>query len=352
MSNSAVCLIHHESDKDIAESLEYALKRYRISVWRTDQIEIGRNTDDEIKRAINSAKIVIVLWSNNSVNSHLLQEQAGIADKRKALIPILTDNVKSPNVSVGTQAANLVGWQGEEDNKEFIKLRQLIQSHVGKKAPPPTPNWNTIASVTGVIVAAIGVIVTALSNQYIREILGLEKKSSSVPSSPTISQPPSLDDDYTELSRLLKEKNWKQADLKTREIIWNISGVEKAENENVPTLKTGDIQKFPCEDLKKIDQLWVKYGNGRFGFSVQSPIVLRIVGNGKEITKPFNKVNQEAFGNRVGWHDENKKRWLEEEEIFTTNLTTPGHFPTWLWAINNLSNSTDSIPQKLQACKL
>jgi hypothetical protein len=33
-----------------------------------------------------------------------------------------------------------------------------------------------------------------------------------------------------------------------------------------------DIQEFPCPDLQTINQLWVKYSNERFGFTVQSRI--------------------------------------------------------------------------------
>ncbi len=37
-------------------------------------------------------------------------------------------------------------------------------------------------------------------------------------------------------------------------------------------LRIQDIQLFPCIDLRTIDQLWVRYSNGRFGFSVQKRI--------------------------------------------------------------------------------
>ncbi|WP_375342016.1 GUN4 domain-containing protein, partial [Okeania sp. SIO3B5] len=43
-------------------------------------------------------------------------------------------------------------------------------------------------------------------------------------------------------------------------------------------LDTEDIDNFPCEDLHTIDQLWVKYSDGKFGFSVQMEIY-QILGN-------------------------------------------------------------------------
>jgi len=49
--------------------------------------------------------------------------------------------------------------------------------------------------------------------------------------------------------------------------MFEVAGRTKEES-----LRTEDIDNFPCEDLRTIDQLWVKYSNGRFGFSVQKRI--------------------------------------------------------------------------------
>ncbi len=38
------------------------------------------------------------------------------------------------------------------------------------------------------------------------------------------------------------------------------------------TLEPQEINRFPCDILNKIDQLWTTYSNGHFGFSVQMSI--------------------------------------------------------------------------------
>ena len=43
-------------------------------------------------------------------------------------------------------------------------------------------------------------------------------------------------------------------------------------------LDVNSIDNFPCEDLRTIDQLWVKYSDGRFGFSVQKRIYQNLGG--------------------------------------------------------------------------
>ena len=60
-------------------------------------------------------------------------------------------------------------------------------------------------------------------------------------------------------------------------------------------LKTEDIDNFPCEDLQTIDQLWLHYSQGKFGFSVQKEIY-ESLGGTRESIKVWEK-----FGDRVGW---------------------------------------------------
>jgi len=44
------------------------------------------------------------------------------------------------------------------------------------------------------------------------------------------------------------------------------------EQEKRGYLYAGDISEIPATDLRTIDQLWVKYSSGKFGFSVQKQI--------------------------------------------------------------------------------
>ena len=73
--------------------------------------------------------------------------------------------------------------------------------------------------------------------------------------------------DYINLRNLLAAKKWKEADEETRRVMLKVAGREEG-----GWLDRKSIDKFPCEDLRTIDQLWVKYSNGRFGFSVQERI--------------------------------------------------------------------------------
>jgi hypothetical protein len=69
-----------------------------------------------------------------------------------------------------------------------------------------------------------------------------------------------------------------------------------ANREEEGWLDVEHINNFPCEDIRTIDQLWVKYSDGKFGFSVQKRI-LQSFG----MTTVLNEDIWDKFGDKVGW---------------------------------------------------
>ena len=121
--------------------------------------------------------------------------------------------------------------------------------------------------------------------------------------------------DYTKLRDLLATGEWQKADKETAKKM-----LEAAGRTNDGWLLSQDIDRFPCEDLRTIDQLWVKYSNGRFGFSVQKRIYESLGG-----TREYDKKIWDAFGDRVGWRVNNT--WLYYDEIKFSTLAPGGHLP-------------------------
>ncbi|MBO1349306.1 MAG: GUN4 domain-containing protein, partial [Hormoscilla sp. GUM202] len=120
---------------------------------------------------------------------------------------------------------------------------------------------------------------------------------------------------YHKLQDLLAAGEWKEADRETALVMQQVAGREEK-----GWLSIEALEKFPCEDLHAIDKLWVKYSDGRFGFSVQKRIWLEEGG----------KVDYETerrLGDRVGWRV--KEWWLDYENL-TLGLAAPtGHLPAW-----------------------
>jgi len=127
--------------------------------------------------------------------------------------------------------------------------------------------------------------------------------------------------DYTQLRDLLEAGKWREADEETARVILQASGHKERD-----WLDEEDMKALPSRDLQTIDQLWSKYSNGRFGFSVQKRIWLGVGGQpGYYDEEIYNK-----FGETVGWYIKDEGNWLLWKE-HTFGLNAPqGHLPRYL----------------------
>jgi len=123
--------------------------------------------------------------------------------------------------------------------------------------------------------------------------------------------------DYTKLRELLASGKWKEADQETANKMLEVAGRTSIGEH---WLRIHDIDRFSCTDLRTIDQLWVKYSNGFFGFSVQKRIYESLGG-----TREYDEKMWEAFGERVGWRV-NQEWWNYNDLKFDTKAPI-GHLP-------------------------
>ncbi|MEZ2277674.1 MAG: GUN4 domain-containing protein [Microcoleus sp.] len=159
--------------------------------------------------------------------------------------------------------------------------------------------------------------------------------------------------DYSKLRDLLVAGKWEEANEETGTVIVNVVSMEQKGwvYKSLGNITTNDLnnslkllEKFPCEDLSTIDQLWVKYSNGRFGFSVQKRIYQSLGG-----TSECDNEVWERFGDCVGWRRNNK--WQGAYRYFTFSEKAPeAHLPSfccfcWLW------NKCDFF-SRVETCRL
>jgi hypothetical protein len=97
-----------------------------------------------------------------------------------------------------------------------------------------------------------------------------------------------------QLEEYLQQKKWRDADEETARIFYLVMILKKYEN------LVELCEKFPSQILNEIDQLWVKYSKGHFGFSVQKRIWESVGG------KPDSDYDTcENFARGVGWLEKN-----------------------------------------------
>ncbi len=143
---SDVFLSYTREDLTRIQPLIAALGASGLTVWWDRTILPGKRFDAVIEEAIDGAACVIVVWSRHSVGSEWVKLEASEGMRRRALVPVLVDDVAIPFEFRRVQAADLIQWTGGTTEPEFRMLLDAVRgvsaSHAAtREGPPPVPSW-------------------------------------------------------------------------------------------------------------------------------------------------------------------------------------------------------------------
>ncbi|MGB7060675.1 MAG: GUN4 domain-containing protein, partial [Geitlerinemataceae cyanobacterium] len=102
---------------------------------------------------------------------------------------------------------------------------------------------------------------------------------------------PSISPDQLRVA--LAQQDWQAADQANYELLLKIAG-SKSKSQGQFDLE--EWENLPCEKLKKVDNLWNKASDGKFGFTAQSEIYEKV------------NYNAEKYYQTLGWKED--ERWL------------------------------------------
>ena len=107
-------------DLDRVLPLVAALEAEGWNVWWDRELVTGDSFDEEIENALEVASCIVVVWSQESINSRWVRAEANEGLERRILIPVLIDPVRPPLVFRSSQTANLIGWPAESGQIEMV----------------------------------------------------------------------------------------------------------------------------------------------------------------------------------------------------------------------------------------
>ncbi len=164
---------------------------------------------------------------------------------------------------------------------------------------------------------------------------------------------PNLDlEIYGKLEEYLKNEQWKEADLETMKVLIEIAdSIESPDprRDLITWLKQTDLDKIPDEVLKTIDQLWVKYSKGHFGFSVQAKIWGECCGKQRKCELKITYRNK--FAESVGWSD--GRKWIKRYDNLDFSIDAKrGHLPSLSFPGQKIKEISERSWQETSKCLL
>lgn len=122
---ASVFLSYDHEDAIRASPIASALEKAGHSVWWDRHIHGGAEYNSEIEGAVERADAVVVLWSERSVKSAWVRDEAAEGRDSGKLVPVLIDGVKPPMGFRQYQTVDLAAWKG---GKQIPKLAELLHA--------------------------------------------------------------------------------------------------------------------------------------------------------------------------------------------------------------------------------
>jgi tetratricopeptide (TPR) repeat protein len=133
-----IFLAYDRDDLDRARTVAGAIQRARHTVWWDRNIQGGAQYNREVEQALNEADAIVVLWSEHSIDSTWVRDEAAVGRDRGRLIPILIDEVSAPLGFRQFQNIDLSKWNGRGRSVDLKDLLATIASLAAKTDVRPS----------------------------------------------------------------------------------------------------------------------------------------------------------------------------------------------------------------------
>ncbi len=157
-----VFLSYARGDRAVAERLAQAIGEAGLSVWWDRHIKGGAEFSLDIERQLESAKRVLVLWSEEAVVSRWVRDEASVAADSGRLVSATIDGTPPPLGFRQFQTIDLKGWSARG-----AAIPEALAEALEVETPPPAasrpstpPRRRLIAA--GICALLLGVAAVAI----------------------------------------------------------------------------------------------------------------------------------------------------------------------------------------------
>lgn len=132
-----IFLSYSRADRPVAQTMAEALEAEGFSVWWDKILRAGQTYDEVTETMLRDAQVVIVLWSETSVQSKWVRAEATLGQRKCELVPVMIEDAERPIMFELIQTADLIGWSGDRDETRWTEFVADVQRSLEKARSSP-----------------------------------------------------------------------------------------------------------------------------------------------------------------------------------------------------------------------
>lgn len=158
-----VFISYSHQNRAFAARLADILAAHRLSVWWDRDLVAGTEFAGVIEAQLDAARVVLTLWSGDSVRSAFVRDESARALRAAKLLPLRIEDVELPLGFGQTHTLDLVGWEGDTDADNFQHLLRELLRRKGETLAPRKLGaaslllrWRRSAVIAALVAMALG----------------------------------------------------------------------------------------------------------------------------------------------------------------------------------------------------
>ncbi|MFM5884385.1 MAG: TIR domain-containing protein [Novosphingobium sp.] len=171
MAKPDVFLSYNRQDAARARQFADAFAAEGLAVWWDTALRSGEHYDAVTEQALADARSVVVLWSQQSVDSRWVRAEATEGERLNKLVPVMIEPCKRPIMFELIQTADLAAWHGAANDPVWRGVVEDVRQVVRRcsdepqlavvpgplsPAPRSSRRWALPALGAAAVVAALG----------------------------------------------------------------------------------------------------------------------------------------------------------------------------------------------------
>ena len=298
MSESAkrsIFISYSRQDQAYVQKLISTFEEKGLSVWLDERIDYGTAWQKVIEDHLRACQVFVLVMTPRSLESHWVQCELSLAlELKKPIFPLLLEGERWFSVAriqvVDVRSGSL------PPARFFDKVStSIVEAGMGEAVAAELLD---IGSAVSIDASSIRQEAFSAPSATESELAALRQEVAALRAQRVEPQLASVEARYKKLERYLKDGQWKEADDETHRLMITELGEDEGQR-----FAPEDLLNFPCKLLRVIDELWVRYSNGKFGFSVQTKLYLNC---GGVPDGTYNGGAWDKFCEANGWQVEGK----------------------------------------------